>query len=144
MALRTHLLWFFEDSSKTTAHSVAGFIPFSAFFVKVFILGHTRSGHQVRSSDTSMKTNTIAPHLQCLRESYEAFGIYNKVVVTTKRICQFFICDLKSGHFHDHPIISQWAKTVFRALAGWSLLKLSYHVKHLLILKMKFFVTDPS
>ena len=72
----------FQDSTKTKAHSAAGFSPslspmFSAFFVKVLILGHVRSGHQVRSNDITMqkKNFTIAPQLQCLRESYETFGI---------------------------------------------------------------------
>ena len=54
------LLLFFDDSTKITAHSAAGFSPslspiFSAFFVKVLILGHVRSGDQVRSSDATMQ-----------------------------------------------------------------------------------------
>ena len=30
-------------------------VMFSAFFVKVLIRGHARSGHQVRSNDTTMQ-----------------------------------------------------------------------------------------
>ena len=47
---------FFADSKKTAA----GFSPtlspiFLATFVKVSILGHARSGHQVRSSDHTLQ-----------------------------------------------------------------------------------------
>ena len=53
-------LRFFADSKKTAAHSAAGFSPtlsniFLATFVKVSILGHARSGHQVRSSDHTLQ-----------------------------------------------------------------------------------------
>ena len=73
-------LRFFTDSKKTAARSAAGFSPtlspiFLPNFVKVSILGHARSGHQVRSSDHTLQKITIAPQLQCLRESYETFGI---------------------------------------------------------------------
>ena len=48
------------DSKKTAARSAAGFSPtlspiFLATFVKVSILGHARSGHQVRSSDHTLQ-----------------------------------------------------------------------------------------
>ena len=51
---------FFADSKKTAARSAAGFSPtlspiFLATFVKVSILGHARSGHQVRSSDHTLQ-----------------------------------------------------------------------------------------
>ena len=54
------LLRFFADSKKTAARSAAGFSPtlspiFLATFVKVSILGHARSGHQVRSSDHTLQ-----------------------------------------------------------------------------------------
>ena len=73
-------LQFFADSKKTAARSAAGFSPtlspiFLATFVKVSILGHARSGHQVRSSDHTLKNFTITPQLQCSRECYETFGI---------------------------------------------------------------------
>ena len=48
---------------------------FSATFVKTSILGHARSGHQVRSSDTTTQKIEIVSQLQYLRESYETFGI---------------------------------------------------------------------
>ena len=57
--LNTPLL-FSADSKKTAARSAAGFSPalspiFLATFVKVSILGHARSGHQVRSSDHALQ-----------------------------------------------------------------------------------------
>ena len=53
-------LRFFEDSEKTAARSAAGFSPtlppiFSATFVKISTKCHVRSGHQVRSSDSTTK-----------------------------------------------------------------------------------------
>ena len=53
-------LRFFADSKKTAARSAAEFSPtlfpiFLATFVKVSILGHARSGHQVRSSDHTLQ-----------------------------------------------------------------------------------------
>ena len=53
-------LRFFADSKKTAARSAAGFSStlspiFLATFVKVSILGHARSGHQVRSSDHTLQ-----------------------------------------------------------------------------------------
>ena len=53
-------LRFFADSKKTAARSAAEFSPtlspiFFATFVKVSILGHARSGHQVRSSDHTLQ-----------------------------------------------------------------------------------------
>ena len=53
-------LRFFADSKKTAALRAAGLSPtfsliFLATFVKVSILGHARSGHQVRSSDHTLQ-----------------------------------------------------------------------------------------
>ena len=53
-------LRFFADSKKTAARSAAGFSPtlspsFLATFVKVSILGHARSGHEVRSSNHTLQ-----------------------------------------------------------------------------------------
>ena len=53
-------LRFFEDSKKTAARSAAGFLStlspiFSATFVKISTQCHVRSGHQVRSSDSTTK-----------------------------------------------------------------------------------------
>ena len=58
--LNTPPLRFFADSKKTAARSAAGFPPtlspiFLATFVKVSILGHARSGHQVKSSDHTLQ-----------------------------------------------------------------------------------------
>ena len=55
-----HPLRFFADSKKTATRSAAGFSPTLspiclATFVKVSILGHARSGHQVRSSDHTLQ-----------------------------------------------------------------------------------------
>ena len=68
MALRTPFPWIFEDSTKTTAHSAAGFSPslflsFLHFCVKVLILGHVRSGQ--------VKWNNYAKTLQS-RHNYRA------------------------------------------------------------------------
>ena len=53
-------LRFFADGKKTAARSAAGFSPILSpivleTFVKVSILGHARSGHQVRSSDHTLQ-----------------------------------------------------------------------------------------
>ena len=53
-------LRFFADSKKMAARSAAWFSPtlshiFLATCVKVSILGHARSGHQVRSSDHTLQ-----------------------------------------------------------------------------------------
>ena len=40
---------------------------------------------------------------------------YDEVIMPTKRISRIFdIGDLRSGHFCDLPIISQWAKIQLR------------------------------
>ena len=56
---------------------------FLATFVKVLILGHARSGHQVRLSDHILQNFTIAPQLQCLRKGMK-LSEYDKVVGTYK------------------------------------------------------------
>ena len=109
-------LRFFADSKKTAARSAAGFSPtlppiFLATFVKVSILGHARSGHQVRSSDhTLQKLYNRAPATVFERKSWN-FRNMTRSSVPTKCITRIFdIGDLRSGHFRDFPIISQWAK----------------------------------
>ena len=109
-------LRFFADSKKTAARSAAGFSPtlspiFLATFVKVLILGHARSGHQVRSSDhTLQKLYNLAPATVFEGKLWK-FRNMIRSSVPTKCISRIFdICDLRSGHIRDLPIISQWAK----------------------------------
>ena len=109
-------LRFFADSKKTAARSAAGFSPtlspiFLATFVKVSILGHARSGHQVRSSDhTLQKLYNRAPATVFEGKLWN-FRKMIRSSVPTKFISWIFdIGDLRSGHFRDLPIISQWAK----------------------------------
>ena len=109
-------LRFFADSKKTAARSAAGFSPtlspiFLATFVEVSILSHARSGHQVRSSDhTLQKLYNRAPATVFERKLWN-FRNMIRLSVPTKCISWIFdIGDLRSGHFRDLPIISQWAK----------------------------------
>ena len=109
-------LRFFADSKKTAAGSAAGFSPtlspiFLPTFVKVSILGHVRSGHQVRSSDhTLQKLYNRAPATVFEGKLWN-FRNMIRSSVPTKCISRIFdIGDLRSGHFRDLPIISQWAK----------------------------------
>ena len=109
-------LRFFADSKKTAARSAAGFSPtlspiFLATFVKVSTLGHARSGHQVRSSDhTLQKVYSRAPATVFEGKLWN-FRNMIRSSVPTKCISRIFdIGDLRSGHFRDLPIISQWAK----------------------------------
>ena len=84
---------------------------FLAIFVKVSILGHARSGHQVRSSDhTLQKLYNRAPATVFEGKLWN-FRNMIRSSVPTKCICWIFdIGYLRSGHFRDLPIISQWAK----------------------------------
>ena len=84
---------------------------FCQLFVKVSILGHARSGHQVRSSDhTLQKLYNRAP-ATVFEGNLWTFRNMMRSSVPTKCISQIFdIGDLRSGHFRDLPIISQWAK----------------------------------
>ena len=71
---------FFADSKKTAARSTAGFSPtlsliFLATFVKVSIMGHARSGHQVRSSDHTLQKLYIRAPATVFEGKYETFGI---------------------------------------------------------------------
>ena len=79
-----------------------------ATFVKVSILGHARSGHQVRSSDHTLQklynraTASVWGKAMKLSE-------YDRVIGTYKiYISDFYISDL--------PIISRWAKIKLPAL----------------------------
>ena len=92
-------------------HSCSDNCP--ATFLKIVCPGHQRSGHQVRSSDPTSKNFPSASRPQWLREIFEAFRIW----YTTKYlqsynlyISYFYIGDIRSGHFRDLPIISQWGK----------------------------------
>ena len=109
-------LRFFADSKKTAARSAAGFSPtlspiFLATFVKVSILGHARSGHQVRSSDHTLQKFYNRAPTTVFEGKLWNFRNMIRSSVPTKRISWIFdIGDLRSGHFRDRPIISQWAK----------------------------------
>ena len=109
-------LRFFADSKKTAARSAAGFSPtlspiFLATFVKVSILGHARSGHQVRSSDhTLQKLYNRAPATVFEGKLWNFRNMIRSSVPTKCISWIFDIGDLRSGHFRDLPIISQWAK----------------------------------
>ena len=107
---------FFANSKKTAARGATGFSPtfspiFLATFVKVLILGHVRSGHQVRLSDHTLQT-FYNPATAAVFEG-RLWNFLNMIgsSVPTKCMSRIFdICDLRSGNFRDLPIISQWAK----------------------------------
>ena len=109
-------LWFFADSKKTAARSAAGFSPtlspiFLPTFVKVSILGHARSGHQVRSNDHTLQKPYNRAPATVFEGKLWNFRNMMRSSVPTKCISWIFdIGDLRSGHFRDLPIISQWAK----------------------------------
>ena len=145
-------LRFFADSKKTAARSAAGFSPtlspiFLPTFVKVSILGHARSGHQVRSSDhTLQKLYNRAPATVFEGKLWN-FRNMIRSSVPTKFISRIFdIGDLRSGHFRDLPIISQWAKIKLPVfMLHLELIWMESHqVRYLLILQVKFLVGDPS
>ena len=80
-------------------------------FVKVSILGHARSGHQVRSSDHTLQNLYNRATATLFEGRLRNFLNMIRSSVPTKCISRIFdICDLRSGHFRDLPIISQWAK----------------------------------
>ena len=112
----------FADSKKTAARSAAGFSPtlspiFLATFVKVSILSHARSGHQVRSSDhTSHKLYNRAPATVFEGKLWNFRNMIRSSVPTKCVSWIFDIGDLRSGHFRDLPTISQWAKIKLHVL----------------------------
>ena len=120
----THL-WFFADSKKTAAHSAAGFSPtlspiFLATFVKVSILGHARSGHQVRSSDhTLQKLYNRAPATVFEGKLWNCQNMIRSSVPTKCISWIFDIGDLRSGHFRDLPINGQKLNSMFYA-SSWA------------------------
>ena len=66
--------------------------------------------------------------------------------VPTKRISRIFdIGDLRSGHFCDLPIISQWAKNQLRYIYfGASVFEWKHRIGHLWTLRVKKCITYPS
>ena len=108
-------LRFFADSKKTAARSAAGFPPtLSPSFWQ--LLSKFRSwvmqGQVTRSGQVTIpyKNFTIAPQLAFEGQSWN-FRNMIRSSVPTKCISRIFdIGDLRSGHFRDLPIISQWAK----------------------------------
>ena len=109
-----HTRRFFANSKKTTSRSATGFSPtvspiLLSSFVIVSILGHARSGHQVRSSD-----NTLKKVCNCATATVFEGRICNFLniigsLVPTKCISGILISDVRPGHFRDLPT-SQWAK----------------------------------
>ena len=103
-------LRFFADSKKTAARSAAGFSPtsspiFLATFVKVSILGHARSGHQVRSSDHTLQK------------------LYNRAPATVfeGKLWSFrnMVIDKVIGTYKMY-ILDFWSKTYLLNLSFWS------------------------
>ena len=81
------------------------------FFVKVSILGHAKSGHQVRSSDhTLQKLYNRAPATVFEGKLWNFRNMIRSSVPTKCISWIFDIGDLRSCHFRDLPIISQWGK----------------------------------
>ena len=79
---------------------------FLATFVKVSILGHARSGHQVRSSDhTLQKLYNRAPATVFEGKLWNLRNMIRSSVPTKCISWIFDIGDLRSGHFRDLPII---------------------------------------
>ena len=113
---RRHPLRLFADIKKTAALRVAGSSPtlspiFLATFVKVSILGHARSGHQVRSSDHSLQKLYNRAPATVFEGKLWNFRNMIRSSVPTKFISWIFdIGDLRSSHFRDLTITSQWAK----------------------------------
>ena len=92
-------------------------------FCEIFNHGSCKVGQVTRSGQvTSLRNNfIIAPQLQCLREGYETFGIWYGHQYQQNFISRFLCAyDLRSGHFSDLPIISQWQQinSLFSASAG--------------------------
>ena len=105
-------------------------------------------GQVTRSGQVTQLQNNflIAPRLQCFRESYGTFGIMMRSSVPTKRISWiFYIGDLRSGHFCDLPIISQWAKNQLLYLLWRKRFWVeSYRIGQLWTIRVKNCITYPS
>ena len=105
----------FEDSENTAARSAAGFSPtlppsfpqlLWKFWPKAMWGQVTRSG-QV----TKLQNNSHRATATIFQGKLWNFRNMMRSSVPTKRISRIFdIGDLRSGHFCDLPIISQWAK----------------------------------
>ena len=83
--------------------------------------GYLRSGHQVRSSNLVTQQFYNRATTTMLEGKLSNFRNMIRTSVPTKRISRFLcICDLRSGHFCDLPIISQWQQinSLFSASAG--------------------------
>ena len=108
---------------------------FLATFVKVSILGHARSGHKVRSSDpTLQKLCNRAPVFEGTLWNF--LNMIGSLVPTKCISWVFDICDLRSGHFRDLPIIivnGQKLNSLFYALS-WDFRVESHHIRYLLVL----------
>ena len=95
--------------------SAAGFSPtlspiVLATFVQVSILGHARSGHQIRSSDHTLQK--LYNRATATVFEGRLWNILNMIGSSVPKNVYhgFLMCDLRSGHFRHLPIISQWAK----------------------------------
>ena len=74
--------------------------------------GHRRSGHQVRSSDTTSEKcyhRVTATVVERKIWNFQDLVYYQGLTTCISWI--FYIGDLRSGQYRDLPIISQWEKT---------------------------------
>ena len=90
-----HPLRFFADRKKTAARSAAGFSStlspiFLATFVKVSILGHARSGHQVRSSDHILQKLYNRATATVFEGKVMKLSEYDRVIGTYKMYILYF------------------------------------------------------
>ena len=99
-----HPLRFFENDKNTAARSEVGLSPtfsfmFSANFVKVLILGHARSDHQVRSSDLTtqkLKKNRSVTAIFEVKLHNVRNMIRVRWLLSTESISRIFIPQVRS------------------------------------------------
>ena len=112
-------LRFFADSSKTAARSAAKFgipIPTSIPHIVCKFWPHTTKGQVTRSGQVTLPQNVnfevCNPTKPTVVEigSWQSQEIVSASRATTCISWNFYIDDLRSGHFCDRPIISQWEK----------------------------------
>ena len=108
-------LRFFEDSEKTAARSAAGFHPPYPHLFRNFCKNFDPMPCEVRSPG-----QVKWPNYKITFQSRHGYNVSGKVMKLSEYdevtsayktyISDFDIGDLRSGHFCDLPIISQWAK----------------------------------
>ena len=70
---------------------------FSTFFVKVLILGHARSGHQVRSNNITVQKKLQSRHNYNVWGKVMKLSEYDKVVGTYKAHVSIFFMSVTLG-----------------------------------------------